>query len=240
MKFAYLIEPPFNRKRNDGTVTGCDVELARVVFEAVGAGPFEPVETEFADLLPGVAEGRWRMTTGLFATEERRQLASFSRPVWALPDGLLVAAGNPLALSGYKSLATSGTAMLAVIRDQFQHRSAVEFGVPEHRIMIFETYTEACHAVRDGKADAYASVARAHTGFLEQHPELGLDVVMVPASEKQPAFGSFAFSKQDDELRQQVDAVLADYLGSPEHRAMMAGFGFSDDEIDLVANRHPE
>ncbi len=240
MKFAYLIEPPFNHKRDDGTVTGCDVELARMVFETIGAGPFEPVETEFADLLPGVAEGRWRMTTGLFATEERRQLASFSRPVWALPDGLLVAVGNPLALSGYKSLATSGAAMLAVIRDQFQHCSAVEFGVPEDRVMIFETYTEACHAVRDGKADAYASVARAHTGFLEQHPELDLEVVMVPASEKQPAFGSFAFSKQDDELRQQVDAVLADYLGSPDHRAMMAGFGFSDAEIDLVANRHPD
>lgn len=240
MKFAYLIEPPFNHKRDDGTVTGCDVELARMVFETIGAGPFEPVETEFADLLPGVAEGRWRMTTGLFATEERRQLASFSRPVWALPDGLLVAVGNPLALSGYKSLANSETAMLAVIRNQFQHRSAVEFGVPEDRVMIFETYTEACHAVRDGTADAYASVARAHTGFLEQHPELDLEVVVVPAGEKQPAFGSFAFSKQDDQLRQQVDAVLADYLGSPEHRAMMAGFGFSDDEIDLVANRQSE
>ncbi|WP_108881955.1 transporter substrate-binding domain-containing protein [Anderseniella sp. Alg231-50] len=240
MKFAYLIEPPFNYEREDGTVTGCDVELARLVFDAIGAGPFEPVEAEFAELLPGVAEGRWRMTTGLFATEERRQLASFSRPVWALPDGLLVTAGNPLALSGYKSVAASGTCRLAVIRDQFQHRSAVEFGVQEDRIMIFETYTEACHAVRDGKADAYASVARAHTGFLEQHAELDLEVVVVPAGEKQPAFGSFAFSSKDDDLRHKVDAMLADYLGSPEHRRMMAGFGFSDAEIDLVANRQPE
>lgn len=240
MKFAYLIEPPFNYRREDGTVTGCDVELARVVFEATGAGSFEPVETEFADLLPGVAEGRWRMTTGLFATEERRQIASFSRPVWALPDGLLTAAGNPLDLSGYKAVAASKTCRLAVIRDQFQHRSAVEFGVPEGRIMIFETYTEACHAVRDGKADVYVSVARAHTGFLEQHPELDMGVIVVPTSEKQPAFGSFAFSKQDDELRRRVNVVLAGYLGSPEHHRMMAGFGFSDGEIDLVANWQPE
>jgi polar amino acid transport system substrate-binding protein len=240
MKFAYLIEPPFNRKCDDGTVTGCDVELARVVFDAIAAGPFEPVETEFAELLPGVAAGRWRMTTGLFATDERRQIAAFSRPVWALPDGLLTAAGNPLGLSGYKSVAASRACRLAVIRDQFQHRSAVEFGVLEDHILIFETYTEAFHAVRDGKADAYASVARAHTGFLEQYRDLDMEVIVVPDSEKQPAFGSFAFSKQDNELRQQVDAVLADYLGSPEHRRMMAGFGFSDAEIDLVANRHPE
>ncbi len=240
MKFAYLIEPPFNLKCDDGTVTGCDVELARVVFDAIAAGPFEPVETEFAELLPGVAEGRWRMTTGLFATEERRQVAAFSRPVWALPDGLLVAAGNPLGLSGYKSAAACKTCRLAVIRDQFQHRSAVDFGVLEDGILIFETYTEACHAVRDGKADAYASVARAHTGFLEQHRDLDMEVIAVPDSEKQPAFGSFAFSKQDDELRRKVDAVLADYLGSPDHRAMMAGFGFSDAEIDLVANWQSE
>jgi polar amino acid transport system substrate-binding protein len=240
MKFAYLIEPPFNHKRDDGTVTGCDVELAKTVFASIAAGPFEPVETEFAELLPGVADRRWRMTTGLFATDERRQIASFSRPVWALPDGLLMAAGNPLGLSGYKAVAASRTCRLAVIRDQFQHRSAGDFGGPEDRIMIFETYTEACHAVRDGKAEAYASVARAHTGFLEQHPELDMDVVMVPASEKQPAFGSFAFSKQDDELRQRVDAVLADYLGSPDHRRMMAGFGFGDGEIDFVANWQPE
>mgnify|MGYP001553307934 CR=1 FL=1 len=41
-------------------------------------------------------------------------------------------------------------------------------------------------------------------------------------------------------LHPEVDAVLADYLGSPEHRAMMAGFGFSDAEIDLVATWQPE
>lgn len=240
MKFAYLIEPPFNHIRDDGSVTGCDVELARVVFDAIDAEPFESVETEFAELLPGVADGRWRMTTGLFATDERRQIASFSRPVWALPDGLLVAANNPLRLTGYESVAASGTCRLAVIRDQFQHRSAVDFGVPEDCIMVFETYTEACHAVRDGQADAYASVARAHTGFLEQQAELDLDVVVVPASEKQPAFGSFAFSKQDVELRHRVDAVLADYLGSAAHHQMMAGFGFSDAEVDLVANWQPE
>ena len=240
MKFAYLIEPPFNHKRDDGSVTGCDVELAKLVFEAIRAGAFEPVETEFAELLPGVAAGRWRMTTGLFATEERRQVAAFSRPVWALPDGLLEAAGNPLGLTGYRLVAASSACRLAVIRDQFQHRSAVDFGVPEDRIMVFETYTEACHAVRDGNADAYASVARAHTGFLEQHRELDMDVVVVPASEKQPAFGSFAFSKQDNELRRKVDAELTDYLGSPDHRAMMAGFGFDDGEIDLVANWQPE
>ena len=95
MKFAYLIEPPFNYRTDDGKVTGCDVELAQTVLAELGAAKVDLIETEFSELLSGVSEGRWQMTTGLFATAERRKLASFSRPIWALPDGLLVKKGNP-------------------------------------------------------------------------------------------------------------------------------------------------
>jgi polar amino acid transport system substrate-binding protein len=235
MKFAYLIEPPFNYVDSAGRITGCDVELARHVFSQLGLEPFEPVETEFAELLPGLADGGWRMTTGLFSTEERRRLACFSRPIWALSDGLLVQRGNPLQLSGYTSIANSA-ARLAIIRDQFQHRSAVEFGVPDQRIEIFETYTEAARAVQDGRVDAYASVGRAHTGFMEQHPDWKAGLVAIPEAEKPPAFGSLAFALDDIELRQDVDEVLSVYLGSKEHRRMAARFGYSDAEVDLVVD----
>lgn len=234
MKFAFLIEPPFNFRDEDGTVAGCDVELAQHVVAALGGGAFEPVETEFAALLPGLAAGRWRMTTGLFATDERRKVASFSRPIWGLPDGLLVAGGNPLGLEGYRSVARNAGCVLAVIRDQFQHRAAVEFGVPDDRIMVFDTYGEAAQAVRDGRAGAYTSVARAHTGFLDRHRDWAVEVVTVPAGEKPPAFGSFAFARADDAFRHAVDDALGGFLGSPAHRRMMARYGFSGPEIDLL------
>ena len=107
MQFAYLIEPPFNFQDETGAVRGHDVEIARHVFEQLGEG-FEPIETEFARLLPGLEEGRWQMTTGLFATDDRRSYALFTRPIWALPDGLLVAKGNPRGLTGYRSVADNG------------------------------------------------------------------------------------------------------------------------------------
>ncbi len=238
MKFAYLIEPPFNHRMPDGTVTGTDVELAKFVIDELNLGEFEPIETEFAELLQGVASGKWRMTTGLFATDERKQTASFSIPIWALPDGLLVSIGNPKNLSGYQSIAAQKDCTLAVIRDQFQHRSAVEFGVPENRLHIFETYSEAANAVLTGKIDAYVSVGRAHTGYIDLNNEQQLEVVTVPASEKQPAFGSFAFSKQDHVLIDGVNGVLRSYYGSPSHREMMYSFGFSDAEIDLVVDSY--
>ena len=235
MKFAYLIEPPFNYRTEDGAVTGCDVKLARFINSELQLGEFETIETEFAELLPRVAVGDWDMTTGLFGTEERKQIASFSRPIWALPDGLLVKAGNPKNLTGYVSLANTETARLAVIRDQFQHRSAIEFNVPDHRIEIFETYTVAAQAVADGTVDAYASVGRAHSGFIERNNEMELELILVPGSEKKPAFGSFGFAIGNINLRTKVDEVLSRYLGSSEHRVMMATFGFSDAEVDTVA-----
>ena len=235
MKFAYLIEPPFNHQDLDGTVTGCDVELARAILGKIGVHDFELVETEFAQLLPGLADGRWRMTTGLFATEERRGIAAFSRPIWALRDGLLVQKGNPKQLTGYRSAALTPGCVLAVIRDQIQHRSAIEFGMPQERILIFDTYADAALAVLEGRADAYASVARAHCSFIEHGDARELTVVTVGAEEKEPAFGSFAFNKSDREFRQAIDAALLGYLGSSEHRSLMESFGFTEAEVEPVA-----
>ena len=144
--------------------------------------------------------------------------------------------GNPKSLTGYRAIAGNSDALVAVIRGQVQHDAAVQFGVPADRVRIFETYSEAAEAVASGAVDAYASVARAHLAFCEQHPELDLEVARVSAAEKEPAFGCFAFAKHDDAFRQAFDRALAEYLGSRAHRAMMARYGFRDDEVDLIVS----
>ena len=232
--FAYLIEPPFCYRTADGGVTGCDVEVARYVALTLGYASFVPVETEFAELLPGLQDGRWHMTTGMFVTPERAKRATFCRPVWALPDGLLVAGGNPHGITGYGSLARSAELRLGVVQDQMQHRTARGLGVPEARIRVFANYPEAAAEVTDGAVDAYASVAMAHTGYLAEHPKLALSVVHVPASEKIATAGAFAVEKSETGFRDAIDTVLAVFLGSPEHRALMARFGFTDAEVDRI------
>lgn len=117
-----------------------------------------------------------------------------------LPDGLLVPSGNPRGLFGYQSIAESQHCTIAVIRDQLQHRSAIEFGVTEDCVRIFETYTVAANSVLNGETDAYASVGRAHTGYSDLNSDLDLEVVTVPTSERKPAFGSFGFSLSDNEI----------------------------------------
>lgn len=237
MKFAYLIEPPFNYRDQSNTITGCDVELAKYALNELGINNPQFIEAEFADLLPGLAQDKWQMTTGLFATNKRRKSALFSKPIWALPDGLLVNVDDATNLIGYRSFAESNNFSLAVIRDQFQYDSALGFGVSKERIVIFETYIEAAQAVQENRVTAYASVARAHQGYLKQHPNSNLTVLTIPTSEKPPAFGCFGFAKTDAELKIAVDEVLNRYLGSKQYRSMMNVFGFSDNDIDLLLHR---
>ena len=234
MRFAFLQEPPFCFTDGSGTLGGCDAILAQKLCQALGLEAFSPVETEFANLLPGLVDGQWDMTTGLFVSDERRKLVDFSRPIWVLQDGLLVARGNPRNLRGYRSIAGDPAALIGVISGQVQHQTALQNGVPPERIRIFATQAEAAAAVTAGVVDAYASVALAHRGYLGRRPDAPLDVIDVPAAEKQPAAGAFALSKSNTALRQRIDAGLGDLLGSAWHRAMMSGYGFSDADIDRL------
>ncbi|WP_300015553.1 transporter substrate-binding domain-containing protein [uncultured Roseobacter sp.] len=234
MRVAYPIEPPFNYVDDAGAVTGCDVELARYVLDQLDIGEVEFVETEFAQLLPGLARDDWQMTTGLFASPERQRVALFSRSIWALPDGLLVRKEDAQCLAGYRSLAVSGDLKLAVIRDQVQHVTALELGVTPGQFCVFETYADAVRAVEDGTVSAFASVARAHQGFLQTSSADGLAVVDVPLLERAPAYGCFAFALTANELRNRVDQVLNTFIGGTEHRKLMKAFGFADADVDRI------
>ncbi|MEO0618871.1 MAG: transporter substrate-binding domain-containing protein [Pseudomonadota bacterium] len=234
LKFAYIIEPPFNDRTPDGSVIGCDVELACTILRDRLGMSTELVETEFAELIPGLAQGRWDMTTAMFATPARQTEACFSRPIWALTDGLLVAGDNPLALEGYRSVAHTPQARLAVLHGQEQRSTAQNHGVSDDQLVQFESYRDAAEAVRAGTVDAYASVARAHAGFLATRTDWALDIVAVPQSEKPPAFGSFVFARQNTALRDAVNRELDAFLGSTRHREMVAVYGFTDTDVDLL------
>lgn len=94
------------------------------------------------------------------------------------------------------------------------------------------TSSRAAETVRNG--EAYASVGRAPAGFIKQHSHWPLELFQVPAEEKPPTFGSFAFSLADTQFRKDLDRVRSGFLGTEAHREMVARFGFTDDEVDLV------
>lgn len=234
--FAYLDEPPFCAPAADGPV-GCDVEVALAVLRAIGIERIETRLVTFAGLLPGVAGGAWDINTPLFITGERARLVDFSRPVWSLSDGLMVQAGNPKRLTSYRALAAHADARLVVVADQVQEQRALAAGLDPSRVLRVATQPEAVAAVRDGRADAYASVAMAHRGFLRAAPDAGLAVVDFGADGGAAAEGAYSFAKSNADLRRAFDGALQRFLGSPEHRAIMRRYDFTDADVERVLSR---
>ena len=231
---AYLDEPPFYWTRPDGTATGADIELAEVVLRAIGATSIEHHRTSFEELLPGVQAGRWDMNVPIFATAERARHVAFSVPVWTMVDGFVVRRGNPKALTSYAAVAARADARLGVIPAQVQYQAARAAGVDGSQLVEFRDQPEAVAALLAGRIDAFTGTALGGRVLAGAHPALEA-VAHDTRGQGNPPVGAFSFGQDNDRLRDAVDQVLRRYLGSADHRARMARYGFTAAEIDGVA-----
>lgn len=228
MRFAWITEPPFNFL-DGGKLTGCDVELVKYAFSELGE-TFEPVHTTFADMLPGLEDGRWDVTTGMFITPERAVRAHFTNPIWALRDGLLVAKQIAGSVSGYRTLSEMN-GKIAVLRGQVQRGTALSFGISENRIAVFNDYGEAAQAVVNGDVLAYSSVELAHRAYLDRNPDNGLTCVAIPGTEKPADAGGLACG--NSRIRNDLNKVLQGIVGTPRHDELLRSFGLDPQSLAI-------
>jgi polar amino acid transport system substrate-binding protein len=149
----------------------------------------------------------------------------------------MVQAGNPKRLTSYRALAADTDARLVVVADQVQEQRALSAGLDPARVRRVATQPDAVAAVREGRADAYASVAMAHRGFLRATPDAKLEVVDFGAVGGAVAEGAYSFAKANTDLRHSFDVALARFLGAPEHRAIMRRYDFADADVERVLSR---
>jgi polar amino acid transport system substrate-binding protein len=227
-------EPPFYWTKEDGSVTGADIELIEVILRAIGVSSIEYKLTTFAELLPGVQAGRWDMNVPIFVTTEHAKDVAFSIPVWALDDGFVVQKGNPKALTGYEVLAMHEDARLGLIPGQVQFDTAKLAGVHDNQIVIFKDQPEAINALLTGKIDAFAATAIGNRAIANANQTLEAISVQINNDGKTPV-GAFSFSKNNPALLQAVNTELCKYIGSVDHRTRVSKYGITATEIDSVA-----
>ena len=233
--FAYIEEPPFAATIN-GQPAGSDVDVARAVLARMGIKDVIVKKVEFAELLPGVASGKWTMNTGLFVTPERCKAVAYSNPIWALVDGMVVRAGNPKRVTSYASVAKSD-ARLGVVKGTVQVATARAAGVPVDRIIEFGAQEEIIAAIKAGRVDAYPNTALGHRALLAslKDADLALAQPFEPPTDgngrAKAGFGAYSFNQADGAFIARFNAELAKYLGSDDHRALLAKYGFGAEEI---------
>jgi polar amino acid transport system substrate-binding protein len=202
--------------------------VAAATVGRAGLGPLAVVQVTFAELIPGLVAGHWHLNTGMFVTAERRRQVRFTRPIWTVPDGLIVRASAAGQFSSYEDIAGDPGVRLGVVVQQVQGDAARRAGVPSDRLVVFATQDEAVRAVRTGEVDAVASTAIGNRALLARRSDGRLATVDLRV---EAAVGAFSVSPEQTALAETLDAALAGFLGSPEHRAIMHRHGFTDREL---------
>jgi len=114
---------------------------------------------------------------------------------------------------------------------------ATELGIPRERILVLPDNPAAVDAIRAGRADAFGGTALTVKDLLAKAgDQSGLEQAQpfeqpVIEGKTVVGYGAFAVRKADDDLREAINAQLADFLGTPEHLQLVQPFGFGKDTL---------
>lgn len=245
-------EVPYSFVDGD-TLTGAIGDLHRVVFERLGGIRVEPVLTSFSALLDGLDKGNFDIVAaGMFLTEQRCGQALFSEPVYCAPTALLVAAGNPMALTDFASIAETG-ATVAVLGAAVEGDYAEASGVASEKITTVSTQVDGLELVARGEVDALALTAISLRSLLDRVRSGEADLTALPGGENTGKVidqvettdpftvtidgeelmgcGGAGFRSNDTELRDAFNTELSSLRESGELLELLAPWGFTETEI---------
>ncbi|OGB20477.1 MAG: ectoine/hydroxyectoine ABC transporter substrate-binding protein EhuB [Burkholderiales bacterium RIFCSPLOWO2_02_FULL_57_36] len=227
IRIGYANEAPFAYTLADGRVTGESPEIAKTIYAKMGITKVNAVLTEWGGLIPGLQAGRFDViAAGMYVTPARLEQVLFTDPHYQIGDTLLVAKGNPEKLNSYAAIAQHPSARLAVMSGTAQYGYARDAGITDSRIMQVPTTIAQLQAVRTRRA---AAAVGTQLTMKELAAKGGKKVEAIDSFADDPAhtgYGAFAFRREDQDLRDAVNAALKDWLGSDEHLKLVAPFGF--------------
>lgn len=236
-RVGYANEAPFAyRETETGTLVGEAPAIARIMLGRLGVESIEGVLTEFGSLIPGLQAGRYDLiAAGMYIKPERCEQVAFSNPTYGIGEALVVPAGNPLDFHSYEGLRDHPVATIGVVAGAIERTYARAIGIPDDRIVTFPDAPSALASVRTGRVSAYAGTELTARDLLGKD-STGLEQALpfedpVIDGKTVRGYGAFAFRRDDDELRAAFDRELTAFIGTDEHLALVAPFGFTEAQL---------
>jgi polar amino acid transport system substrate-binding protein len=215
-------------------LTGEAPEIARVILQRMGVGRVEGVLTPPDDLVPELYQRRFEfIANGMPITPARCQELLFSEPTHAVGEAFLVRKGNPLDLHSYEDLAKKRDAHVGIVTGSPQHKYAIAAGVPAGSIRLLTASGAGVASLLSGVIDAYASDALSIQQIVDQSGSNTQVERALPFTgptidgHEVKQYGAFAFRKADKGLLREFNGILKQYIGTPEHLALVRRFGIT-------------
>jgi polar amino acid transport system substrate-binding protein len=232
LRVGFANEAPFGFATPDGKLTGEAPEIAKAVLAKMGIAQVDGVLTEFGSLIPGLQAGRFDIiAAGMFINPRRCEQVNFSEPSYGIGQAMLVVAGNPKGIKDYSSFAQNKDLKLAVMAGAVEGGYAKDSGVAEGQLVTLPDQASLVSAVKAGRADGAALTALSIAGMaaanegVESTPPFG-----EVAGKSVKGHGGFAFRKGDADksLYEEFNRTLKEFIGSPEHIALVTPLGFGE------------
>lgn len=235
IRIGYAPEAPFSYRDATGTVVGEEVVVIAWVMQRLGVSQLEWVQTEWADLIPGLQAGRFDLiASGMFITCERAELLAFSQPTFALSPAMLVAKTNPLQIQSFADFQRPDR-RLAVMRGAREAEIAQALGITSEQLLFVPDVQTGLAAVLAGRADALALTDISIDLLVLQAPDqVERAVPFVPPiidGNLSIGYGAFAMRHEDAHLRTAIDQQLVGFIGSDKHYGLIEPFGFSREQL---------
>ena len=233
IRVGFANEAPYGFATPDGKLTGESPEVVRAVLAKIGIPQMDGVLTEFGSLIPGLQAGRFDIiAAGMFVNPARCEQIQFSEPTYGIGQAFLVAEGNPKNIVDYGTLAENSDLKLAVMSGAVEAGYARDSGVAEEQILQLPDQSSLVAAVKAGRADAAALTALSIADMASKNE--GVESTKPfgeVAGESVVGHGAIGFRKDDTELYEAFNAALKEFIGSPEHIALVEPHGFGADYL---------
>jgi len=215
-----------------GEAMGAGPDVAKHIVEELGVTDIDWITTDFSSLIPGLQADRFDMVAAEMAIIPTRcETVIYSEPNTSYGEGLLVPAGNPEGLSGYADFAENSDMTVAIMAGANQLDMMQALGVSEDQLVTISSNADAISTVSTGRADAYAATGLTASELAGQSDAVevaeGFTDPVIDGTE-QRSWGGFVFAEGNEELRDAVNEVLAEYKQSDEWLETVSGYGFTD------------
>jgi polar amino acid transport system substrate-binding protein len=241
IRVGFANEAPFSYADSSGRLTGESPAVFRHVMKELGVAQVDGVLTEWGALIPGLRAGRFdAIVASMYITPKRCKQILFANPTYGVGEALIVRKGNPDRLHTYADAIAAGK-KIAFIAGTAEIGHARLAGLGAGQQLIVPDFAAAVAAVKSSRVSAAALTALTAGDLAAKDAaiERARPFTFAHAGKTYRGEGSFGFRLQDTSLRDAVNEQLKRFIGSEQHLAMIAPFGFDRSNLpELSAEQH--
>lgn len=233
VRVGFANEAPFAYANASGQLTGESPAVFTHVMKQLGIKEVDGVLTEWGALIPGLKAGRFDViVASMYITPTRCEQVLFAEPTYGVGGALIVKTGNPEGVSDYAD-AVAKDKKIAFVAGTAEIEQGQLAGMTRQQQMVVPDFAAAVAAVKAGRVSAAAFTSLTAKDLAEKDETIDRAEPFTFTHEDKiyKGEGSFGFRPEDTSLRDAVNAELGKFIGTQEHLAMTAEFGFDKSNL---------